>query len=231
MTTNQSPKIEKVPCNHCNTETKHTVRGQASEDSVLKYSNDYEGWWRTTYTLLQCCGCGTVTLREQDDCSEWEAWDREPPRYYPPRSCRQLPIVHQDLPSDCKQDYEEARNVFTHSPRAAAALLRLCVQKLLRYLGEKGKNINDDIKELVKKGLSVELQQALDCCRVIGNNAVHPGELDINDSPEIAASLFDMINFIVEDRITRPKKIQALYTQLPERARAEIQKRDGTSSS
>ena len=48
---------------------------------------------------------------------------------------------------------------------------------------------------------------------------VHPGELDINDSPEIAHQLFHMINFIVDDRIARPREIQALYEQLPKVAK------------
>ncbi|MBD2093142.1 DUF4145 domain-containing protein [Microcoleus sp. FACHB-1515] len=138
---------------------------------------------------------------------------------------------HEDLPEDCKLDYEEARSIFAASPRASAALLRLCVQKLLLHLGGSGKNINADIKELVEKGLPILVQQALDYCRVIGNNSVHPGEININDSPDVAASLFDMINFIVEDRITRPNQIQALYSRLPENARSAIQKRDSTSSS
>ncbi|WP_424033423.1 DUF4145 domain-containing protein [Methylocella sp.] len=49
------------------------------------------------------------------------------------------------------------------------------MQKLCVELGEKGKNIDDDIANLVKKGLSPELQQALDILRVIGNEAVHHG--------------------------------------------------------
>jgi hypothetical protein len=93
-------------------------------------------------------------------------------------------------------------------------------------LGEKGKNINDDIASLVSKGLPVEVQQALDFCRVIGNNGVHPGEIDLNDTPEVAHSLFSMVNFIVEDRISRPKKVAELYGKLPEAARAAIAKRD-----
>jgi hypothetical protein len=87
---------------------------------------------------------------------------------------------------------------------------------------------NDDIKYLVEKGLPILVQQALDYCRVIGNNSVHPGEININDSPDIAATLFEMINFIVEDRIAKPKQIEAFYNGLPEGARKAIEKRDAS---
>lgn len=136
---------------------------------------------------------------------------------------------HEDLPESCTEEYNEARDIVARSPRAAAALLRLCLQNLMVELGEKGKNINDDIGSLVKKGLPVEVQQALDYCRVIGNNGVHPGEIELTDNPDIAHSLFDMINFIVEDRISRPKKVAALYRILPEGALKAIEKRDGAT--
>jgi hypothetical protein len=137
-----------------------------------------------------------------------------------------VPPHHQDLPEVCIDGYNEARDIVARSPRAAAALLRLTVQKLMVELGEKGKDINSDIGDLVKKGLPVLVQQALDICRVVGNNAVHPGKIDLNDTPEIAHILFDMINLIVEDRIERPKHIQSVYEKLPEGAREAIKKRD-----
>ena len=133
---------------------------------------------------------------------------------------------HQDLPDDCASIYLGARSIFSKSPRAAAALLRLCVQLLLPHLGESGKNINEDIKDLVSKGMSPLVQKALDYCRVVGNNAVHPGEIAINDTPEVAQQLFSMINFIVEDRITRPHEIESLYQKLPEETRKQIDSRD-----
>lgn len=133
---------------------------------------------------------------------------------------------HEDLPEDCIPEYEEARTIYNRSPRSSAALLRLCLQKLMPHLGESGKNINADIASLVAKGLPDLVQHALDFCRVVGNDAVHPGEIDLNDTPEIAAQLFSMINFVVEERITRPAAIRARYAALPEQKREAIRARD-----
>lgn len=137
-----------------------------------------------------------------------------------------VPPPHPDMPASVIEDYQEARSIFSRSPRASVALLRLAIQKLMPDLGEKGENINADIKALVAKGLPVQVQQAFDFCRVVGNNAVHPGEINLNDTPEMGQHLFSMINFIVEDRITRPKQVAELYAKLPEPAKAAVEKRD-----
>lgn len=193
-------------CPHC-----HVYATQDWHLLILGIRSQWVG------TAMRTATCG--------HCSERSYWHEG--KLVVPSASPAAPM-HPDLPEDCQAEYEEARDIVSRSPRGAAALLRLCLQKLMPHLGEPGKSINDDIKSLVGKGLPAMIQQALDICRVVGNNAVHPGELVIEDTPEIAHQLFKMINFIVEDRITRPKEVQALFDQLPQGAVEAIAKRDGT---
>jgi hypothetical protein len=133
---------------------------------------------------------------------------------------------NQDLPEDIIHDFEEARSIIGESPRGAAALLRLCVQKLCVHLGEKGKNLDDDIASLVSKGLNPLVKKSLDIVRVIGNEAVHPGVIDLNDNREIANQLLGLINSIATQMISHPKNIEKLYQELPPSKREAIEKRD-----
>lgn len=95
-------------------------------------------------------------------------------------------------------------------------------------LGEKGENLNDDIGSLVKKGLRPEIQMALDSVRVIGNEAVHPGVLDLNDDPDTALAMFDLLNLIVDHAITAKKKAKTVYySSVPQSKRDAISRRDG----
>jgi hypothetical protein len=92
-------------------------------------------------------------------------------------------------------------------------------------LGEKGKNINEDISNLVKKGLPEIVQQSLDIVRVTGNDAVHPGQIDTDDSATVG-KLFDLTNIIIEYMIALPKKVSGLYSLLPTDKLKEIKNRD-----
>ena len=143
---------------------------------------------------------------------------------YPDSTGIQAPNI--DLEQDIIDDYLEATNIVNKSPRGAVALLRLVIQKLCKQLGEEGKNINQDIASLVKKGLPITIQKALDIVRVVGNDAVHPGQIDLRDDQETAYKLFDLINIIAHTMITQPKEISALYETLPEAKKTGIEKRD-----
>jgi hypothetical protein len=139
----------------------------------------------------------------------------------------EAPAANPDMPDDIRRDYEEAGTILDQSPRGAAALIRLAIQKLCKELGQPGKNINDDIGALVKGGLDPRVQQALDAVRVIGNSAVHPGQIDLRDDRATAETLFKLLNLIVDKTISEPKHVAEVYASLPEGAVKAIEKRDG----
>jgi hypothetical protein len=135
------------------------------------------------------------------------------------------PYPNPEMPESVKRVYLEAASIQGKSSRGAAALLRLAVQILCKELGESGKSINGDIASLVRKGLPSIVQQSLDIVRVTGNDAVHPGQIDVDD-PETSNQLFRLLNIIVEYMIALPKQVSGIYTDLPKDKTDAIKKRD-----
>jgi hypothetical protein len=131
-----------------------------------------------------------------------------------------------EMPDHIKHDFVEAATIVDSSPRGAAALLRLSVQKLMVHLELPGKDLYADIGELVKRGLDGRIQKALDVVRVIGNNAVHPGQIDLRDDRATATQLFGLVNLIVEAMIATPKHIENMFAGLPAGVLKAIEKRD-----
>jgi len=68
----------------------------------------------------------------------------------------------------------------------------------------------------------------MDTLRVVGNESVHPGELDVRDDPVLANGLFRLVNIIAEKLISEKKEIDQLYSTLPAAKLDGIAKRDGT---
>lgn len=132
-----------------------------------------------------------------------------------------------DMPESVRRLYEEAGLIYNKSPRAACALLRLAVENLCQELGQVDRDINKNIAALVQKGLPPSIQKALDTVRVVGNKAVHPGQIAIDvDDVNTAKMLMRLLNMIVERMITEPKELEEVYGLLPKSAREAIERRD-----
>ena len=206
MTPHTAPKLglSAFNCPHCGAFAKQKWRGAQTENYAPNIPN----------LLVVLC----------DHCHKYSLWV-EQRMVFP--STGNTPLPNFDLPQDIQDDYEEARSIVSRSPRGAAALLRLAIQKLCVHLGEKGKNLNTDIARLVKKGLPEKMRKGLDAVRVIGNNAAHPGQIDLKDDPETAEKLFEVVNVIAEAMISQPQKIDGLYSKIPPEQQNAISKRDG----
>ena len=139
------------------------------------------------------------------------------------------PEPNRDLPPEINADYQEARSILELSPRGAAALLRLCVEKLCNHLNAEGDNLDQKIAYLVKQGLREGVQEALDVVRVIGNEVVHPGQMDLKDDVRTATALFGFVNIIADRMISEPKRLKEIYGLLPPAKLEAISRRDKPS--
>ncbi|MHA6246553.1 DUF4145 domain-containing protein [Pontibacter sp. CAU 1760] len=171
-----------------------------------------QDWWSSTWEGQRAhSSFSQLHIGTCQHCEKNSVWV-EDKMYYPGNG--NAPFPNPEMPDSVLKLYMEASAIHLKSPRGAAALLRLAIQVLCKELGELGKNINTDIRNLVKKGLPDLVQQSLDIVRVIGNDAVHPGQID-TDKPETVGQLFVLINVIVEYMIALPKKVSGIYSNLP----------------
>jgi hypothetical protein len=176
--------------------------------------------WRSTIGVRNV---PDVEFAQCGRCMKWSIWYAEE-MIHPQKISVEDPNI--DLPDEVRTDYVEAAIILQASPRGSAAILRLALEKLCNSLVEGKGDLNSKIGTLVSNGLDSKIQKALDAVRVIGNEAVHPGQIDLNDSPEIARQLFKLINLIGQRMITEPAEIDAIYDALPPEKKAGIEARD-----
>src|SRR4051812_9281545 len=120
--------LDRFTCPHCWTLAPHLWDFAKVDGSPVEHVK-----------LSKCLVCGRATLWEARGSTGATEWAMAYPDSSP------APLPNADLPDDVRADYDEASTVINRSPKGAAALLRLAVQRLCICLGQPGKNINDDI--------------------------------------------------------------------------------------
>jgi hypothetical protein len=171
-----------------------------------KSSSDYEV---QNLSLSKCLTCEEVCLWKSEEM------------IFPPPASAFVPNV--DIPDHIQADFIEAAAIVEKSPRGAAALLRLCMQKLFRHLGCTGKDLTKDVDSLVLKGLNSRVREALEVVRIIGDHTILPGRMDLRDDAATAISLFNLVNIIADQMISQPKNLSGLLSSLPSRAGGSVQ--------
>lgn len=236
-------------CPHCNAKTSHRVEWLVSPltlEQKYRYENSISNfrqlWQRLKYdgldisirndehgvTLNYCDVCQNVIVNM---CRRLEDDTYAVMRVLPRELTGQLPLPNEDMPEICKATYQEAVSVFDASPRAAAGLMRLCLQQLCQELAVQGKTLDEQIATLVKAGVPKFIQEYMDVCRCVGNSSVHPNvEIDVNEDPDVAKGLFTAMNIIVENLISIPKRASEAYAALPANFRRHVAERDKKKS-
>jgi hypothetical protein len=126
------------------------------------------------------------------------------------------PAPVNDMPEEVKKDYLEARSILDRSPKSATALLRLAMQNLIFYLS-KGENLDQNLRNLRRRGLDAKFQKALESVRMTGEKAVNPGQIAQEDNSETALVLFNLLNLIVDALITQPRMVNDILENLSDK--------------
>lgn len=216
--------LDAFKCPHCLAYAQQEWYRLIHEDVYDNYENYSYSYYKvedsTSNETLGFAFCDCAACRKK---SVW--LDRK--MVYPHRNNIENP--KELMPLEVKELYDEARAVFSASPRASAALLRLALELLLPHLGATKGKPNAMIGQLVEqRKVFGRVQEAMDYLRVTGNEAVHPGILDMEgkDDAEVSLALFKILNYIVAETIESDAMVAELYRILPDRIREGIVNRD-----
>jgi hypothetical protein len=71
---------------------------------------------------------------------------------------------------------------------------------------------------------NANLIKALHIVRIAGNEAVHPGELDLRDDAETVGALFEIVNYIADATLGQDSLVDALWASLPDSKTDPVEK-------
>lgn len=141
------------------------------------------------------------------------------------------------IPAALREDYEEACAIFELSPKAAATLVRRCLQGMIRdFAGISKGTLYDEIKALreavddstAPDGVTHDSIDAIDAVRGIGNIGAHM-EKDINAivdvDPVEAQALIELVEMLFEEWYISRHKRQERLTSIRALADAKKQER------
>jgi hypothetical protein len=131
---------------------------------------------------------------------------------------------------DIQRNDEDGSQTLEASPRGAAALLRLVIEKVCKELGESGESPKDDLASFVQEDVDARVQKVLEAMRIIESNAVRPAEIGVGDNRATAETLSGLVNLICEKMTIEPRHLQAMYTKLREGAQNAMERRAQGSS-
>lgn len=166
-------------------------------------------------------------MSECASCNHRSVW-RKTALIYPASS--PAPVPSEDMPAEVRELYDEASAVAAVSKRAGAAFARATLERLLKMLdpeAPKGTKLDEYIARMLPR-VNVATGKLLTLIRHVGNKSLH-----VEDTPddavvllltdadvELLGVLFQTINDVVEELITRPNQAAKLYDAVPATVRA-----------
>lgn len=233
-----SPFLKSFTCPHCGSFALHDeiLLGSRNCFPGVYLINNKDGSGRfgenEIFEFRRCCACNKTSILKIKGAIVFENGIT---RFKP---FREFELVYpqlfnaiepnSDMPEDIKAFFNEARSVSKNSTRAATALLRIATEKLVKdLLGLKGSEyantkMHHAIERLYQeKNLNTNIYKALMSLKLFGNEASHPNEdlsrleAYFSNDKDLMNKLFNLLNLIVDDLISKPKQIEELFNSAP----------------
>lgn len=204
----QTEKSTQVKCPYCkaiNILIKHRNCSEENSEILLEYSNENNINNFSIHHLLFTCGhCNKtafwVSLSEiptgnpmgigVEMSHEVGFW-----RLLPSFICNYYD--ENIVPSVIFEDYQEACSIISLSPKASATLFRRCLQWMIRdFWGISKNRLIDEITDLKDK-VSIDVWEAIDTLRNVGNIGAHMGK-DINYIIDIDEWEVEQLKWLIE---------------------------------
>ena len=208
-------------CPYCGTQ-------QAFANSVTTkevcYGDRSSEDWEKRFTLYSircsngCCRKISVIARSGNDDHQV---DIEPQHVF-----RRFPDY---IPAPIRADYEEACQILDLSPKAAATLLRRCLQGMIRdFWGITKGRLFDEVTDL-KSHIPADQWKAIDGLRQLGNIGAHM-EKDVNLIIDIekdeAQKLLRLVEMLMVQWYINRHNQEALYTDITQAAATKAAKKN-----
>ena len=212
MNVKSEETVRWVHCNQCLRKTRHEVIAVRK----LEEQEDVEPglWinWVITYTMLECRGCGAVTLGRRIVSTDLDVDDTN---YYPPPISRQIPQWHYELPNEFNALLKESYAALqAGSKRLAIMGARSLVDLFMNTaLGDIG-GFQQKFDKLVAGGyLSKQNRDVLETALETGHAVVHRGHLPQKDDVSL---VFDIVENLLQTMVLQ-RKSEQLKKRTPKR--------------
>lgn len=210
-------------CPYCGT---HQAYSHSTPEVIpLQHDTSEEGWAKSFNILsLRCSNfaCSRISVIAINRCDHHQV-DIEPQHVF-----RQYPDY---IPEAIRSDYEEASQILELSPKAAATLLRRCLQGMIRnFWGISKGRLIDEVLEL-KNHVPAAQWAAIDGLRQLGNIGAHM-EKDVNliidIEKEEAQGLLRLIEMLMDQWYINRHNQENLYNEITATAAAKAAKKNQT---
>jgi hypothetical protein len=200
-------------CNNCGRGTGHSVIDKRTVHDEDEPDEDGSPpfYWEDTYEVLQCRGCGSVTLKHYTLYASGE----EDVAFYPPRVSRRAPSWQWKLPSEMRELLNEIyAALHSNGKRLALMGARTLVDMLMTHeIGNKG-TFDARLKLLRDRGVVSErnrdiLATVLDAGSAAAHRGYKPKSEELDAVMDIVENLLQAAHHLPKVAADLKKKIPA----------------------